>query len=141
MMPKILGLIELSGLQASGKTTLAKVTLVLQSKVARVNRDDLRSMMRGSHFSGKDEKMIKAVEVACATAAIKEGYTVIIDDTNLSGNTVWKDLAKSLHVGHVKKHLVVTVEEAIRRDSLRPPGEQVGEAAIRATAKRMVTSK
>src|SRR4051812_17485249 len=111
------GIVELQGLQASGKTTLSKSWLEMFPKVVRVNRDDLRAMLRSNAYTRGHEPVVIACERACAEAAIKEGYSVVVDDTNLTGNPLWKRLADELNVPHISKRLDVPINEAISRDA------------------------
>src|SRR3954471_23288092 len=120
MLKELLGIIELRGIQASGKTTLARSLVGQSSKIVRVNRDDLRSMMFGTSYRLKDEPVIVACEKACAEVSVKHGYGVVVDDTNLVDSSLWEDLANSLGVGHSSKYLKISTEEAIKRDALRP---------------------
>lgn len=134
MLKELLGIIELRGIQASGKTTLARSLVSQSSKLVRVNRDDLRSMMFGTSYRLRDEPVVTACERACAEVSVKRGYGVVVDDTNLTGGSLWEDVADSLGVSHSSKYLKIPVEEAIRRDALRP--DPVGVVAIRAAVKR-----
>lgn len=135
MFKSFLRIVELRGLQAAGKTTLAKAWLERYPNVVRVNRDDLRSMLRLGNYKRSHEPVVIACERACAEAAVHEGYNVIVDDTNLTGNTLWQRLADALDIKYTSRHLRVSVDEAIKRDAQRP--NPVGPVAIRATAKRV----
>lgn len=123
------------GLPASGKTTWAK-----QQPGYRVNRDGLRAMLLPAPWPHGDE----AAEDVCTTAqfaAIRSllvcGHDVIVDDTNLLSAHVEalyglvEDM-DDVDVVPVSRFLDVPLEECIRRDVLRPEGERVGEARIRA---------
>ena len=135
MFKSFLRVVELQGLQAAGKTTLTKAWLDRFPNVVRVNRDDLRAMLRGNAYTRGHEPVVVACEKACAEAAIREGYNVIVDDTNLTGDPLWKRLADALDVKYTSRRLNVSVEEAIQRDAQRP--KPVGPVVIKATAKRM----
>ncbi len=127
------GILELRGLQASGKTTLAKSLLKNDITLVRVNRDDLRTMLRAGHgLTLPYERLVKACEVACVKEAVQQGYNVVVDDTNLR-SSAWRSLAHSWGVKHTIKELNVSVKDAIIRDSLRD--KPVGAKAITATAK------
>lgn len=86
-------LIATRGLPASGKTTYALnwVKEDPDSRV-RVNRDDLRAMA-GIPYSPANEFRVILQRNALITQALKAGYDVINDDTNLPQRTV-RDLAK-----------------------------------------------
>lgn len=134
MFKSFLRFVELRGIQAAGKTTLARSWQQRYPNVARVNRDDLRSMLFGESYRRSQEHAVVAAEKACAEAVSNEGYNVVIDDTNLTGSSMWRDLASKLGVKHTVRNLKVSVGEAIRRDAQRP--KPVGPKAIVATAKR-----
>lgn len=127
-------ILELRGIQAAGKTTLARKLTAQDPRVVRVNRDDLRAMLRGDVYMQRHEPVVKACEAACAVAAAREGYSVVIDDVNLPGNNFWRTVASLLGVPYENKTLHISVEEAIERDAQRL--NPIGAAAIRATAKR-----
>lgn len=134
MFKSFIRFVELQGLQAAGKTTLARSWLHQYPNVARINRDDLRAMMFGDSYRRSQEPVVVACEMAVAETAARNGYNVVIDDTNLTGSSMWRDLANKLGIKHTSRRLDVSVEEAIRRDATR--AKPVGEAAIRATARR-----
>lgn len=73
------------GLPASGKTTWA-MDMVTKSSghFKRVNKDDLRAMMDGSHWSKDNEKFVLDVRDFIIVRALLDGHSVIVDDTNLA---------------------------------------------------------
>lgn len=85
------------GLPASGKTTFAEKWVAEDpTHRHRVNRDDLRAMLNGSHFEkGVTEKAVIRARDALMTALLKLGISVISDDTNLPQRTArdLRDLA------------------------------------------------
>lgn len=129
----LLKIIELRGLQAAGKTTLSRELLSASKNLVRVNRDDLRYMLRGAAYNLENEELVVKCEEACAKAALDSGYNVVVDDTNLKGDTRWADVAKSHGAKYEVNEIKISVEESIRRDSLRE--NPVGPAAIRTTNK------
>jgi predicted kinase len=131
-------LIELRGIQASGKTTLAKSMVEEDPHVVRVSKDDIRSMLRGSSYNKSDERLVKQCEMACAVAALDNGYSVVVDDTNLTPSA-WRFIAANKGAKHVIHCMNVPVEIAIERDAQRT--NPVGAAAIRATASRATETK
>jgi tRNA uridine 5-carbamoylmethylation protein Kti12 len=120
----------LSGISASGKSTLAQKLLVGSRNTIRVNKDALRSMMYMG-VKGPNEKFIRAVEFIVAGAAAVTGKNIIVDDTNLTADDVsdWHSFAKRMHLEFNIAHQKVDPKEAIRRDSLR--ANPVGAAVIR----------
>lgn len=112
------------GLPASGKTTFARELVNSSGNTVRVNRDDLRAMCFNSKWTGKRERQIVKIEKALVAEALSEGYSVVIDDTNLSGaEQMWKDFGKSwVDVGvdvEVKDFTSVPLSTCIERDALR----------------------
>jgi len=74
----------LKGLPASGKSTYAKELVSKNHNWVRVNKDDLRAMMNNGEFSYKLEKQIVKTERELVDIALKNGKSVVIDDTNFN---------------------------------------------------------
>jgi predicted kinase len=78
------------GLQASGKTTWAEKFLLTHSNYRRVNRDLLRRMAFGGEvmaqktWKPKQEKLIVEMRDLMIMTYLKNGHSVIVDDTNLN---------------------------------------------------------
>jgi predicted kinase len=73
------------GLPASGKTTWAKK----QKGYIRINRDDIRAMLFTEILYTKDqEEQVTIVQHGAIKNALKNGQSVIIDDTNLNNKFV-----------------------------------------------------
>lgn len=81
---KMAKLILLKGLPASGKSTWAKEYMQTHPHTKRVNKDDLRAMIDDSVWNGDNEKFILQVRDNIVIEALKKGFDVIVDDTNLS---------------------------------------------------------
>ena len=128
------------GLQGSGKTTWAKDFVEKNKNYVRINRDDLRNM-RGSYWIPSQEDLITEWQNACIISALKNNYSVIIDDTNLNKDRnkfrVEKLRQTLRDLGHDKasnftveyKHFDTPLEECIKNDLKRP--NSVGEKVIR----------
>jgi predicted kinase len=126
----------LRGLPASGKSTVAR-TLVDRQGYCRVNKDDLRLMMRGGEYHRDFERsVVLPVRDAVILNALRAGTNVVVDDTNI----------ERYHIDHITalvepefpvavKNILVDVEECVRRDALRP--KPVGESAIRSMNDRL----
>ncbi len=72
------------GLPASGKSTWAKEQVAKRpGEVKRVNKDDLRAMLDGGHWTKNNEKFVENLRDHIILSAIRDGKQVIIDDTNL----------------------------------------------------------
>jgi predicted kinase len=126
-------ILVLSGLPASGKSTFAKKWVSeAPEKRVRINYDDLRLSMFGPHWvwNHKDEEKMKAEALARATEAIKLGYSVVVDNTNLSARAQapWVQLAATHGVGLEFLDFDTPLHTCIERDKTR--AERVGRAVI-----------
>jgi predicted kinase len=126
-MPKLL---MLSGLPASGKSTLAKKLVKESGNIGRVNRDDLRAMLFNSEWSGKREGVVVECEKAIAKVLFQNNMGAVIDDTNLSKRhrDMWSEFTRSNEQSFETRHLDVGVWDCVNRDKMRIPG--VGPAVI-----------
>ena len=137
-------LIVLKGLPGSGKSTLAEERLKKDGNAVRVCRDDLRAMVhRGLKWSGARERTVIDIETAIAFNALSAGKNVIVDDTNILGKgyhlwkdacETWRKLGKDIEFEVVdftpNSKTPVTIQECIRRDSLRTGTARVGRGVI-----------
>lgn len=109
------------GLPGSGKTTWAKT----QTYAARVNRDELRAMMRADwpHGDPRWEHLCTFAQHAQIHALLRAGVDVICDDTNLDPRTVTALKALARNAGALvglKDFTHVPVALCIARDAARP---------------------
>jgi len=126
------------GLPASGKTTWAKKLCKSNKTFKRINKDDLRAMVDDKVFSKENEKLIIKLRDNMVLNFLKEGYNVIIDDTNLHHKHLQNitKLVKGIAEVEVNdSFLSVSVEECIRRDLVRE--NPVGEKVIYSMAKQI----
>lgn len=114
-------LLVLQGIPASGKTTYARELVESDYSYVRVNRDDLRNM-RGVYWLPSQEKLISAWEVDSIRTALSLGFNVVSDSTNLNLSTIatLTNIARELDVEIEFKLIEIELDEAIKRDSLRP---------------------
>ncbi len=124
-------LLLLRGLPASGKTTFAKDLVRKDGNWVRVNKDDLRNMLNGGKWSGKHERRIVQLERQLVEEMLKDGKSVVIDDTNfnLAHERRYREIAKQYNADFEIKEFDTPLEECIKRDNARPNG--VGETVIR----------
>jgi predicted kinase len=130
--------IILKGLPASGKSTYAK-DLVDRNpgQYKRINKDDLRAMLDNSYWSKGNEKFVLKARDWLIIEALKDGKSVLVDDTNLhpKHETIIKDLIKDYNrhnnsnVAVEIKFFAIDLEEAIKRDLKRL--NSVGEKVIK----------
>jgi predicted kinase len=121
----------LSGLPASGKTTLARKLVKESGSAGRVNRDDLRRMLFDSVWSGNREEIVVACEKAIAKVLLEKQHVPVIDDTNLTPRhrEMWSGFAREQGATFETQELAASWEECVRRDKER--GENsVGPAVI-----------
>ncbi|MBM2621260.1 AAA family ATPase [Actinoplanes sp. LDG1-06] len=130
------------GLPGSGKTSFARL---LQPRVVRVNRDDLRRMLHGSLlYTEWAEAQVTLAQRTTVEGLLRKGASVIVDDTNLRTETVrrWAEMA-ARHQASFEVHdfTDVPLEECIRRDAGRDSEERVGEDGIRRMYDRYLAGK
>lgn len=127
------------GLPGSGKSTWAREWVAEDpARRARVNRDDLRAMLRGQLVWGdRDlEAQVTAAQRAAVAALLADGVSVVVDDTNLNParRKILVGIGQAAGADVVIHQMDTPLEECIRRDALRPPHQRVGEAVIRRLA-------
>lgn len=128
------------GASCSGKTTYAEGRAKLKNFV-NLNRDDLRKSLYGTSlsdykFSNQREDLITKTQIAAADAALSQGKSVIISDTNLDPNRwgVWKDMAAKHKVAFVPTYFPVPLKTLIDRNTKRE--FSVPEKVLRAHVER-----
>ena len=117
------------GLPASGKSTWSRE--MTKQGYKRVNRDDLRSMIDDSVWSKRNEVFIIGCRNAIISNAVASGYSIIVDDTNLSpsNETDLRQIAKTLNVDfEIKDFTDVSLDVCLERDRKRNPS--VGKEVI-----------
>ena len=119
----------LSGLPASGKTTLARKIVKEGGSAGRINRDDLRAMLFDSAWSGRREQVVVDCEKAVAKVLIANDHVPIIDDTNLTQRhrDMWSSFAKEAGVSFETHAFTVDLATCIQRDRgrIKPVGRAV----------------
>lgn len=75
----------LCGLIGSGKSTWAKIKRKEDSNTLIICKDAIRSMISGDYiFDKKYEDFVKSVNTYSILEALKEGFNVIVDETNIT---------------------------------------------------------
>lgn len=122
-------LLILKGLPASGKSTYAKELVAKGWK--RVNKDDLRAMVDNGKWSKANEKLILSTETHLVMKYLKEGFNVVVDDTNFAHEQRWIDVARNIDVvtDFEVKFFDTPLKECIERDSKRGD-KSVGKKVI-----------
>ena len=141
-------LIATRGLPGSGKSTWAE-KYVLEHEagtVVRVNRDSLRDMLHAGRWKGnKTEGITKLVRDQVICAALRQGKTVIVDDTNLSEKTTAELYTLTTITEfypcefRIQDFTDVPLETCIQRDLQR--SKSVGERVIRGMYREFLAPK
>lgn len=138
----------LKGLPGSGKSTLAKEMLELDSNMIRVNHDSLEQSLWFGKYIQVNRKFDEQIEEYIVNKALIEGKNVVVDNTHISSRHL--DRFKKIidDIDRYKKNIsdkielviidftdcssnyYVSVDECIRRDSLRDSKERVGKDVI-----------
>jgi predicted kinase len=122
------------GAPASGKSTCAKEKCAKDGNLVRVNRDDIRSMGFGNaRWTPHREKWVVAAEEQAVVCALTDGFTPVVDSTNLMPHRIekFKSLAKQVNAELVIcDHTDVPIEELVRRDATRLGDARVGRVVI-----------
>lgn len=139
-----LKVIMMKGLPGSGKSTYSKQLIKdYPGQYKRISKDDLRNMLDNGRWSKANEKLILALRDIILSRAMIEGFSVIIDDTNLAPkheehirqlvearNKAEKlNETKVQHSFEIKDFNDISLEECIKRDQKR--ANYVGEKVIR----------
>jgi predicted kinase len=115
------------GLSASGKSTWAKAWVAEDRRDTRVrmNRDDLRKMIRG-HWTGNanDEDLISSMIDCGVRTALRSGLDVVIDNTHLDTRDLkwWLDVADDEDARTVIHVWTTRTAECVARNRIRTGG-------------------
>jgi len=123
----------LCGLPASGKTRMAEEWVAEDPENRRrINYDELRVELYGPdwRFNRVEEEKMKDLAVGYAGKYLRQGKSVVIDNTNLtpSARDRWVRLAKEYGITADTHEVSATLDECIQRDRLRE--KRVGRAVI-----------
>lgn len=100
------------GVSGSGKSTWSTEFIRQYSKVVRINRDSLRLMYVGDldgYYQRKDlqliESLVSQAEDTLLVQALARGFSVIIDNTNLSPKYIhkWMDIINDWNTDEEEK--------------------------------------
>ena len=130
------------GLPASGKSTWAKDFCEKNSTdeniIVRINNDDIRNAIYESlghrNWSPKIEDAVRVNREMLIVARALVKADIVIDNTHLNPKTLKSTKESCEKLGYVIEIVDfrhVSLEECIRRDSLRDEFAQVGEKVIR----------
>ena len=123
-------IVLLKGLPASGKSTYARELVDKHpGQYKRVNKDDLRTMLDNNRWSKHNEKLVISVRDSIIIQALKDGHSVVVDDTNFDPKheSRMREIAEQFNADVEVKFFDIPLDECIRRDKIRqnPCGEEV----------------
>lgn len=129
-------LILTRGVPASGKTTWAK-QYAADYNYTRVNRDELRKELHVKH--GENEPLVTKIQHSRVKELLRNGISVIVDDTNLTARFVkeWLKIAAEEGATASFKDFDIDYETAVARDFGRFD-DSVGEEVIKSFFDRFV---
>ncbi|GIH11799.1 hypothetical protein Rhe02_98660 [Rhizocola hellebori] len=130
------------GLPGCGKTTLARRWVAAAPGRARISRDDLRAMLHHGPRGEQTEKQVTDAAHAAAKILLRQGISVIFDETNLPEAHYQQllDLAREEAANPVTvdlRHVPLAV--CLRRNASRHGAARVPERIIRAMHAQHVT--
>lgn len=116
-------LIILIGVPGSGKTTLAYKMLKEDANSVRVNRDDIRKMIKGSYSPDEVfETLVSSLQDAAIAGSLKKKYTVILDNTNCRPKYIRELIVKYGKISKVTLEFVgvdLTLKQLYERNDIR----------------------
>lgn len=114
------------GIPGSGKSTWAQQQVDKNSNMVRINRDDIRTELLGEEYhkgapDRRSEKMVTREATKRTVSALKNGKTVIRDDTNLSprAHNQLSTIAKKLGADYQIEYINVPASVAKKRNHER----------------------
>jgi predicted kinase len=123
------------GESGSGKSTKARLLVEEAGKnnpTVRINRDDIRAMFHLDSGKRELEDLVIKTQTDSAHYAIKNGFSVIIDDTNLNPKTIakWESFAAQNKVQCETHRMQTDLTTCIQQDASRQGKSKVGSAVI-----------
>ena len=109
------------GLPASGKSTWAIQHCTDNPEFIRVNKDTIRGFFGDLKWNSKFEKDVIDIQRLIANTALRQGKSVIVDDTNFNPKikAYWKELANCYDIEFHIEAFDTPVEVCIERDQKR----------------------
>lgn len=122
--------IVLIGIPASGKSTWTANFLSKNPNYVSLSRDNFRKMLKNNYLvEPKTEKLITELFNSSLISSLNNGYSVIIDNTNLSIEVIKNIVELVKYKANIRfVHLEISKEKAIARDLERD--KSVGKDVI-----------
>jgi predicted kinase len=129
------------GLQASGKSSFAKMLVQDDKSFVRINRDDFRDMLTNMHFSNQNEALVTELRDFAIFEAIKNQRNIIVDETGFSPKLQARlsRIAYDNNYEFIIEKFEKDVELCIQHDALRP--KPVGAKVILRTYRKYIEPK
>lgn len=129
MKNDIRNILVLVGIPASGKSTFSKHFIKTYPNYLRINRDDIRKMLKDSPLlDTKGEDIVTAIEFNAVENALAKGFDIIWDNTHVKLKYIEQIINKFSDSANIHfKKFDIDLKTAIERDSKRenPVGETV----------------
>lgn len=131
----------LKGLPGSGKSTWSNQYITDHSNTIRVNKDDLRRMLRGPKWSKSLEPGVLVTRDNIVSWALANGRDVIVDDTNFAPKHEQRlrELACTMEAEFEVKFIDTPLRDCIKNDLHRL--NSVGEKVIRRMYNQYLTAE
>lgn len=138
--PKSGSILLMIGPSGSGKSTWASSYVNAHPSAIRVNRDSMRQQLYGytadtmqSYYTHpslrKREDAVTRFETSVIRDALKDGYDVVVDNTNLNSEYIQRYRKTFPYVNISYKLMDASLETCVERDRARP--SPVGEETLR----------
>jgi len=127
-------ILAITGPAGSGKSTVASLLAKQIDNCVNIDADHVKHMVANPFIYDDSIEGIKQWELlgdnigALATNFINSGYSVIIN--GYINEPAWRKILEHVQLTH-KMLLLPTIEEVIKRDSLRQKDYVMGEEAVR----------
>lgn len=109
------------GIPGSGKSTMAKKLIKSDPRFVRVNRDDIRYMIKDAGFlENKLESLVTRIQNETIISALSSGHSVIVDNTHCRLDHLQEMIELVKHYSNVSfEYFPIDVETAVERDAMR----------------------
>ena len=126
------------GVPNAGKSTYARHLVKNDSTFRRLNKDEMRIMFGIENYDKKHFSELNILTEKLLAQFLKQGYNVVVDNTNLNSPT--RKALRNVCQDHgdvevIEKFFPITLKDALERNSKRSSIEQVPEKVIQSMFK------